>query len=146
MGKYIVRLMKDEQVNLLSLINKGKASARKLAHARILLATDENNHDRRADEVIAELLCISDKTVHRVRKNFVEHGIDGALERKPHSEKKPRKIQGAEEAHLIALCCSSAPEGRCRWTLKLLADKLVSMKILASVSAQTVGRVLKKTN
>jgi transposase len=146
MEKYIVRLMKDEQVNLLSLINKGKASARKLTHARILLAADESDSDRRTDEVIAELLRVSNKTVHRVRKNFVAHGIDGALERKPHSAKKPRKIQGIEEAHLIALCCSSAPEGRCRWTLKLLADKLVSMEIVDSVSAQTVGRVLKKTN
>jgi transposase len=146
MEKYIVRLMQDEQENLLSLISKGKASARKLTHARILLATDENTGNRQADEVIAKLLRVSNKTVHRVRKNFVDNGIDGALERKPHSAKKPRKIQGIEEAHLIALCCSSAPEGRCRWTLKLLADKLVSMEIVDSVSAQTVGRILKKMN
>src|SRR3990167_6286195 len=146
MEKYIVRLIKDEQVNLHSLINKGKASTKKLTHARILVAADENDNDRRTDEVIAELLCVSNKTVHRVRKRFVELGIDSALERKSHSAKKPQKIHGEEEAYLIALCCSSAPEGRCRWTLKLLADKLVSMEIVDSVPAQTVGRVLKKTN
>lgn len=122
----------------------GKASAKKLTHARILLAADENINAQETDLSIAESLHISDKTVHRIRKECVENGIESALNRKPHSEKKPRKIQGTEEAHLIALCCSSPPEGRCKWTLKLLADKLISLEIVDSVSPQTVGRVMQK--
>ena len=146
MEKYIVRLEKDERENLLSLIKKGKSSAKKLTHARILLETDENNNDQHSDETIAKLLHVSSKTVSRIRKAFIEHGIDGALERKIHSAKRPLKIQGKEEAHLIAICCSTPPEGRCRWTLQLLADKLVTMELVESVSPQTVGRTLKKTN
>jgi len=144
MEKYIVNLSIDERESLLSMIRKGKSSAKKLTYARILLEADENDGDQQTDEVIAESLYVSDKTVYRVRKRFVEEGFEKALERKPHSRKRPRKIQGEEEAQLVALCCSSPPEGRCRWTLKLLADKLVSMEVLDSVSPQTIGRTLKK--
>lgn len=121
MEKYIVKLMKDERENLLSLINKGKASAKKLTHARILLEADENEGvgKQKTDEEIAKLLHVSYQSVKRVRKRFVEKGLETALERKPHSGKKPHKINGDEEARLVALCCSSPPEGRCRWTLKL---------------------------
>ena len=144
MEKYIVKLTNDERVNLVSLINKGKASAKKLTHARILLAINESNDEKRTDASVAESLLVSERTVRRIRIECVENGLDSALDRKSHSATKPRKIQGEEEAHLIALCCSSAPEGRCRWTLELLANRLVSLKIIDSISPQTVGRVLQK--
>lgn len=146
MEKYIVKLTIEERENLLSLISKGKAAARKLTHARILLEADENESNRKTDEEIAESLHVSINTIRRVRKECVENGVENALNRKQHSQHKPRKIQGEEEAHLIALCCSTPPEGRSRWTLKLLADKLVSMEIVESVSPQTVLNTLKKMN
>lgn len=146
MEKYIVKLTIDERESLLSLISKGKVSARKLIHARILLEADENSDDWKTDEAIAQSLHVSKKTVQRVRKECVENGIDSALERKPHTRYKPHKLQGEEEAHLIALCCSSPPEGRSRWTLKLLADKLISLEIVESISPQTILNTLKKTN
>lgn len=146
MEKYIVKLAIDERESLLSLISKGKAAARKLTHARILLEADENSSARKTDEEIARALYVSKITVRRVRKDCVENGIESALERKPHSRHKPHKIQGEEEARLIALCCSNPPEGRCRWTLTLLADTLVSLGIVESISPQTVLNTLKKTN
>ena len=146
MEKYIVKFTVDERESLLSLISKGKAAARKLTHARILLEADEQDGDRKTDEEIAESLHVSKKTVQRVRKECVENGMGSALERKSHSRTKPRKLQGEEEARLIALCCSSPPEGRCRWTLKLLADKLISLETVERISPQTGLNTLKKTN
>ena len=148
MEKYIVRLTKDERESLLSIIKTGKALARKLMHARVLLMTDENNgiDAKKTDEEVGKQLHINAKTVARIRTRFVEEGIESALLRKPHSNPKARKIDGEQEAHLIALCCSTPPEGRCRWTLKLLANRLVEMEIIDTVSSSTVGRVLKKTN
>ena len=146
MEKYIVKLTEDEREILLSLVLKGKSSARKLTHARILLGVDENNNTGQSDDDIAILLHISEKTVQRIRKECVENGVESALERKTHTKHKPCKIQGEEEARLITLCCSSPPAGRCRWTLELLADQLVSLRIVESVSAATVGRTLKKMN
>ena len=120
MEKYIVKLTHNERGFLLSLISKGKAAAQKLTHARILLEVDENTGEQKTDGEVAEMFHISNKTVQRVRTEFVENGIECALERKKHSNHKPRKIQGEQEAHLIAICCSTPPEGRCRWTMKLL--------------------------
>ena len=145
MEKYIVDLTMDERNNLLSLIQTGKSSAKKLTHARILIAADKSNETERTDQEIGKLLHVSDKTVHRIRKRFVEKGMESALERKRHVRTRPRKIQGKEEAHLVALSCSSPPTGSCRWTLKLLANKMVEMELLDSVSPQTIGRILKKT-
>ncbi len=105
MEKYIVVLTKDERENLISLISKGKASAKKLTHARILLAVDEFNDNQRTDVSVAESLHVSERTVRRIRTECVESGLGSALERKPHSATRPHKIQGEEEAHLIALCC-----------------------------------------
>lgn len=148
MEKYIVKLTKEERTNLLSLIKKGKASAPKLTHARILLETDEGPYaeTKKTDEKIAEQLHVGVKTVKRRRKQFVEEGLEAALSRKPHLKRGRKKISGEEEAHLIALCCSVPPEGRSRWTLKLLSTRLVEMEIVDSVSPSTVGRALKKTN
>lgn len=146
MEKHIVRLTNDERENLLLLISKGKSAAKKLSHARILLAADENSGERRTNEAIAEFLHVSKKTVQRVCKECVENGLESALERKRHARYKPRKLQGEEEAKLIALCCSTPPEGRGRWTLKLLSDKLVSLEIVDSICPDTVRTTLKKMN
>jgi len=113
-----------------------------------LLEADEGPYARtkKTDKEIAEQLHVGLKTVKRRRKQFVEEGLEAALSRKPHLKRGRKKISGEEEAHLIALCCSVAPEGRSRWTLKLLSNRLVEMKIIDSVSPSTVGRALKKTN
>ncbi len=150
MEKYIVKLTLEERNNLVTFTRKGKHAASKILHARILLEADEGEHidlvDRKIDKQIASLLQINESTVMRVRKRFVLEGLESAISRKTHSRTRTRIIQGDEEAHLIAICCSQAPEGRARWTLNLLSDKLVEMEIVESVSASTIGRVLKKTN
>ena len=146
MEKHIIKLAQDERVNLLQLIKTGKASSAKLTHARIILATDENNNDKPIhDTKVGKALHVSSKTVARIRQRFVEEGLESALSRKAHSNTKPRKINGEQEAHLIALSCSTPPEGRARWTLKLLSSRLIELEIIDSVSSTTVGRVLKKT-
>jgi len=147
MEKYIVKLTKEERENLLSIIRKGKVTAHKLTHARILLAADECEPTRKkTDSEIAEQLHVGLKTIQRVRKKFVEEDLEIALERKQNKNKRLQKINGEVEAHLIATCCSSPPEGRIRWTLKLLSNRLVEMQVIDNVSPATVGRALKKTN
>jgi transposase len=150
MEKYTVKLTEEERKNLLSLIKTGKHAASKILHARILLASDEGDYvdseSIKTDEEVAKLFDISEKTVKRVRKRLVEEGLEAALLRKKHARTRPRIITGEEEAHLISLCCSSPPEGRNRWTLKLLSDRLVRLEVVERVSPATVGRVLKKTN
>jgi len=148
MEKYIVKLTQEERETLLSALKKGKASANKLMHARVLLGVDEKNNtpEKKTDEAIGKELHISAKTVARIRQRFVEEGLEAALLRKPHANPKSRKINGDQEAHLIAVCCSKPPEGRNRWTLKLLADRLVEMEIVDSISPVTLSRVLKKMN
>ena len=145
--KYIVTLSQEERDDLLSIVSKGKSSAKKITHARILLQSDESEGGKNCSDIeIAEALDIAKKTVWRVRKLFVEAGMEAALTRKIHSQTKPKRFGGEEEANLIALACSRAPEGRSRWTLKLLADKIVELQIIDKVSPATVGRTLKKTN
>ena|SRR5690242_14287324 len=148
MEKYIVKLTQEERETLLSMLKKGKASANKLMHARVLLEADENVDaiKKKTDEEISKQLHVSTKTVARIRKQFVEEGLEVALLRKPHTNPKSRKINGDQEAHLISLCCSKPPEGRNRWTLKLLANRLVELEIVDSVSPVIISRVLKKTN
>lgn len=146
MDKYIVKLSADERESLLALVSKGKGSARKLTHARILLEADENSGEIKTDGEISNGLYVSTKTVQRVRRDCVEEGILRALERKTHVRYKPRKLQGEEEARLIALCCSAPPEGRCRWTLKMLGDHLVRLEMVKSISPQTILNTLKKMN
>lgn len=145
--KYIVKLTLEEQRELLALIRIGKTAANKLMHARVLLAADENDRkiQSKTDEEIATAMHICTKTVARIRQRFVEEGMESALSRRPHTNPKGRKIDGEREAHLVALCCSTPPEGRTRWTLKLLANKLIELEVVDSVSPVTVSRVLKKT-
>ncbi len=149
MAKYTAKLELNERQYLLSLINKGKGSAKKLTHARIILAIDEgdgNNGKIRPLAEIAEQLHVSVKTIERVRKTLVEEGLDRALNRKKHSRVRKAIIHGEEEAKLIAIACSNPPPGQARWTLKLLAGRMVELEIVDSVSPTTVGRALKKTN
>ena len=144
--KYIVRLTEEDRQGLTSITRTGKHAARKIIHAKVVLAADESLGLQKTDKEIARELGIGTRTVERIRAQFVEEGLESALNRKPRTTKKPLKIRGEEEAHLIALCCSTPPAGQARWTLKLLSNRLVEMEIMESVSPATVGRALKKTN
>jgi transposase len=142
--KYIVDLTPDERQQLEKLISSGTERARKLARARILLKADEGW----TDEAISEALGVGTATVERVRKRFVEWGGIVAIERRKPRRRYERKLDGDAEARLIALACSAPPEGRERWTLRLLAEKLVTLEEvdIESISYETVRSVLKKTN
>jgi len=143
--KYIVRLSSEERESLLTLINKGKASAKKLTHARILLEADVGTAAKsKTDKEIVAMLHVCLKSVQRVRQRLVEEGLESALNRKEHSRTRTPRFDGESEAHLIALCCSEAPEGRQCWTMKLLAKKIVELNIVDKVSPTTVCRTLKK--
>lgn len=144
--KYVIDLTEEEQEVLRQITSKNtKANRAKMIKAFILLKADRNGGNW-TDEAIADAYNISVDKVERTRKRFVEEGFQAALTRKSVDRSYRRKIQGEEEAHLIALCCSQAPKGRVRWTLKLLADKMVELHYIDSVSYRTVGRALKKTN
>jgi hypothetical protein len=145
--RYRVTLTEQERNELDALTRRGK-SARKFVHARALLLCDSGVSGpawKVADT--AEALGITSRTIEHIKKQFVEEGLEAALDRKP-SEKPPREIKfdGAFEARLIALACSDAPEGRTRWTVRLLADKVVELEISEYVSHMTIQRILKKTN
>ncbi len=145
--KYIVTLTQEERKMLQAMLSRGKAAARKLMHARILLKADANSGGPGwADGAIAEGLEAGRATVERVRKQFVEDGLDAALERRKPRRQYRRTLDGDGEAHLIALACSQPPEGRGRWTLRLLADRMVALEYVSAVSKDTVARTLKKTN
>ncbi len=145
--KYPVILTNTERDDLQSLISAGTAPARLLMHARILLKTDQSpDGPAWVDDAIAEAVEVSQPTVARVRKLFVEQGLEAALHRRAPRRHYQRKLDGTHEAHLIALACSEPPKGQARWSLRLLADKLVELDIVEDVSYQTVRRVLKKTN
>jgi putative transposase len=139
--KYLVDLTAPEQEYLLTLIKKGKASARKVMRAHILLQAAEEA----SDEEIADALRVGGSTVHRTRQRFVEEGLETALTERPRCGCS-RKLAGKQEAFLVALACSSPPAGRDRWTMQLLADRLVELKLVRAVSDDTVRRVLKKTS
>ncbi len=148
MKKYKVTLTPDERQSLLDRIAAGKASALKQAHARILLKADAaDGGPAWADDRIAEAAEVNLRTVERVRQRFVEHGLEAALVRKKQARpSRQRKLDGTGEARLIAVACSEPPRGRCAWTLQLLADKLVELHVVDSISGETVRQVLKKTN
>lgn len=148
MKKYKVTLTAEERNSLQGLIAAGKAAALKLTHARILLKADAAaGGPAWTDARIAEALEVDVTTVERLRQRFVEQGLDAALGRKKQERpSRPRTLDGKAEARLIALACSAPPQGRVRWTLRLLADKLVELEIVDTVSTETVRRTLKKTN
>jgi transposase len=145
MVKYIIRLPTEERERLLTLVNTGRAAAAKLLHARILLKADVSTSGRHwTDAEIAEALDTSPSTVHRVRQTWVERGLEAAVARKRPTGRQYRKLDGEQEAHLIAIACSAPPAGRTRWTVKLLADKLVALDIVDAISAECVRTTLKK--
>jgi transposase len=147
MKKYIVRLTVEEQTHLSQMIRSGKAAARPLLPARILLKADSGPETPAwSDEAIGEALEVHATTVARVRQRFVEEGLQAALQPQPTKRRYERKRDGAAEAHLIALACGPAPEGQAQWTLRLLADKLVELPHVPSISHETVRQALKKTN
>jgi len=144
--KFVVRLSAEERDQLESLLAKGKAAARKLTRARILLKADcSDSGPAWSDPQISEALDLGIITVHRVRRSFVEGGLDGALVRRPIPRRR-RMLDGEQEAHLIALACGSPPAGRRRWTLRLPADKFVASGHVGSVSHETIRRTLEKTS
>jgi len=146
--RYIVTLTAEERQGLHDLIDAGKAAAKKLAHARILLKADAaDGGPAWPDHRIADAIEVSTATIERVRQRFVEQGLDAALVRKPQA--RPSRLptlDGRAEARLIALACSAPPEGRAVWTMQLLADKLVELEVVPTVSDETVRRALKKTS
>jgi transposase len=145
MKKYIVKLSEQERKELQELISKGKCSARKLIHARILLKADEAQDGTGwIDEQISEGLEVSVSTIERVRRQFVEEGVSAALSRRAGSGYRDLKVDGEKEAYLIALACSKPPEGQARWTFRLLAEKMVELEYIDDVSHETVRRTLKK--
>lgn len=144
--KYIVRLTKSERKYLEEMVSKGKAAAFKIKHANLLLKTDADGPNW-SDEEAADAFGCHVNTARNVRQRFVELGLDAALDRKKRDFPPREKIlDGKKEARLIAVSCSEPPEGRSRWTLELLADQLVELGIVESISAATVCRTLKKTN
>ena len=147
MKKYKVTLTPDERLHLHVLIAAGKGAAKKLAHARILLKADAApDGPGWSDGRIADAVEVSPDTVARVRERFVERGLEAALVRKKQGKpSRERVLDGRAEAKLVALACSAAPGGRAVWTMQLLADKLVELKVVESVSDETVRRTLKKT-
>ena len=143
---YRVTLTADERADLEALIRKGAGAAQKLARARILLKADQGaDGPAWPDERIADALDVAVRTVGNVRQRFVEGGLAGALGRKPQCRpSKARLLDGRAEARLIALACSAPPGGRKEWTMQLLADRLVELRVVETISADTVGRALKK--
>ncbi len=139
--KYKVELTQSERASLKEVTSKGRLSARKMKRALALLRADGGMSDPK----IAEAISMSADTVARVRKRFAEEGLERALNERPRPGQK-RKLDGRQEAHLVAIACSDAPEGHTHWTLQLLADKVVEMEFAQSVSLETIRQILKKTN
>jgi len=144
---YIVELSDQERNELKRLINTGKTAAYKQRHARILLLADKGPQGpAMKDDDIATAVGCGSATVERVRKQLVTEGLDAALQRQKVDRSSQQLLDGDAEAHLIALACSQPPEGRNRWTLRLLAEKMVELKIVQHCSKDTVHQRLKKTN
>jgi transposase len=142
--KFIVRLSKEERKELKEVACKGKTEAYKIKHANILLNVDEDG-PARTDKEIAVMLHCHEKTVYDIRRRFVEQGIEAALGRK-RRERPPREqiMDGEKEARLLAIACSEPPSGYSRWSLRMLADRLVELEVVETISAPTVMRTLKK--
>ena len=139
--KYKVELNESERTQLKEIASRGETSARKVKRALVLLKADEGLPDHE----VASALLISRATVGRVRRRFVNEGLQSALNERPRPGQK-RKLDGRQEAHLVAIACSDAPQGHTHWTLQLLADKVVAMGFTESICLETVRQTLKKTN
>jgi len=148
MNIYKIHLTGEEREWLNSIIKKGKVKAKKYRQAMILINCDETNKSKKhvTNEMISKVLNVGMRTIDRVKKTFVEEGIDIVLDGKPRKRLYDKKMDGDSEAHLIALSCSKPPEGYAQWSLRLLADKMVELEYVESLSHETVRRVLKKRN
>ena len=139
--KYKVELTESERSDLIEVAHRGKSLARTVKRALALLKADQGLSDRE----VAEAVSLSASTVGRVRTRFVTEGLDAAINDRPRPGRR-RKLDGRQEAHLVAITCSDAPEGHTNWTLQLLADKVVAMEFAESISLETIRQILKKTN
>jgi len=148
MIRYKVTLTKQEQEGLLSITKGGVHNSKKVIHALILLNSDVGKFSQKvSNEEIARVLKIGDRTIDRIKKKFVEQGLEAALSNSNETTRiYDKKTDGELEAHLIALSCSKPPKGFSRWSLRLLADKMVEMQYIESISHETVRNMLKKTN
>lgn len=148
MNTYKVTLTKEERDQLTEMTRTGTHAARKIIHALILLNVDRGPHttERKINEEISKVLKIGMRTIDRVKKRFVEEGLEAALKMAPTSRVYEKLVDGDMEAHLIALACGEPPKGFARWSLRLLADKLVELRYTDDISYETVRRTLKKTN
>jgi hypothetical protein len=145
MFKYRVTLTPDERLGLEQLVSVGKAAARRLTHARILLLADTDRGGE-SDEAIVDALGCSPRTVSRVRQQFVTRGLEAAVARRLQPARPDKvKVKGDVEQRLVTLACSDPPEGRCHWTLRLLGDELVTLGLVERISTETVRQALKKT-
>lgn len=145
--RYRVTLTEQERQGLAKLVSTGKGAAKKLRRARLLLLADEaEGGAAKSDPEIAEALGCGRATVERVRKQFVEEGLEHALQPPPRRRVYERRLDGQGEAHLVALACGAPPEGRARWTLRLLSDRMVELEHVEVISHETVRRTLKKTS
>ena len=145
--KFSVHLSEDERTHLHTLIGQGAAPARLLTHARILVKANQGEAGPGwTDEAIAGALDVSRSTVARVRQRYVTAGLEAALQRKAPDREYQRKLDGEQEAHLVALACCTPPEGWTRWTMRLLAERLVALEVVDALSHETVRQTLKQTS
>lgn len=142
-AKYVIRLTEEERAALQDLIGKPRAAAAKVLRARMVLKADVDGPGW-SDPHIGEAFEVGVSTVHRLRQRLVEEGLEAALLRRPSTQKRVPKLDGEKEARLVAIACSSPPEGRTRWTLQLLADHLVELDIVDDISSETVRQTRKK--
>jgi transposase len=138
-AKYVVRLTDEERQTLQQLVAGPRVARDKALRARMLLKADVDGPGW-SDGQIADAFEVGVSTIHRLRQRVVEDGLEAALHRQPLARTKPRKLDGAQEAHLVAIACSQAPQGRASWTLHLLADKLVALEIVDSICPETVRK------
>lgn len=147
MIRYTIKLIKSEVEELMSIINKGSHTSQTFRTAYILLNCDEGKYSEKVtNEQISKVLKVGMRTIDRVKKKFIEEGFESSLERRPTTREYDRKTDGDVEAKLVTLCCSEPPKGFAKWSLRLLADKMVELKYVESISHVTVRSVLKKTN
>lgn len=146
--RYKVTLSRQEREELAGITTRGRHNSQKILNALILLSGDEGRCQKRnrTNQAIAELLPVSRKKIDRVKRRFVEEGLEAALDKRKAERSHTRKADGDVEAHLVALSCSKPPPGHARWSLRLLADRMVELQYVDSISYETVRRVLKKTS
>ena len=147
MIRYTIKLSQEEVKELRSIINKGSHTSQTFRTAYVLLNCDEGDYSEKVtNEQISKVLKIGMRTIDRVKKRFIEEGFEAVLERRPSSRIYDVKIDGDVEAKLVTLCCSEPPTGFSKWSLRLLADKMVELQYVESISYVSVGNVLKKMN